>query len=121
MEPITTDLLIVETVALARAAAEGAADKLGEAAITKAGEYWGKVKGLLGFKSDPAPAHLEDTVGAAIYSKPEIRPQLQQLLQQYQQVSVNGRVGSIKVDKGSVNIVGQNSGTLRMTNNFWKD
>ncbi len=120
MEPITTTLLIAGLVNLAHKAAEGAAGKFGEAAATTAMTYWPKVRTLLGLPNDVPANQLEDAIGAAVYSKAELRPQLQTWLQEYEKVAGTAVVGTVHVENGSATVVGTNTGTISNTNTFGK-
>jgi hypothetical protein len=117
MEPITTAALSAGLVSLAKSALDAAAGKVGDAAMAAAVAYWPKVKLLLGIAADPAPDKLEDEIGKAVYNKPEVREQLQELLEKHGNVQA-ALVGSAYVGEGNIIVTGKHVGPINLDMNF---
>lgn len=71
-------------------------------------DAWKKIKSLLGFRKEPELAGLAPSVANLLAQRPELQPQVAQLLQQ----SAEGEpaqqiVGSIRVEGGKAVIAGQ--------------
>jgi hypothetical protein len=117
MEPISTTVLCAGLVQLGKAALEGAAGKVGDAAMAAAGQYWVKAKSLLGLTSDPPPEKLDAEIGKAVYNQPEIQDQLRELLKEHDKAAAS-LVGSIHVNNGMVNVIEKNTGSINVNQNF---
>jgi len=116
MPAITTSAIVAAIVAIAMKAAHKASDTVGEelgdglAAGAKA--VFGKVKALLGLKSDAASPGLKQEVEQVLAAKPELAEQVRQIIPPaYWQ---NTGTVNMYVEKGSA--IGHNSGT--QTNNY---
>ena len=71
---------------------------------------WGKIKSLLGWSQDPAPADLPTAVTAALTASPHLAEELTQLLKQ-SNTSASQLVGSISAENGKINVVGNVTAT----------
>ena len=120
MEPITTTALIAGLISLAKAALMKGSEKVGEAGAKAAMEAWPKVKSLLGLTTDPAPAKLDDEIGKAVYTKPEVHEQLRQLLKEHKQASAVAVVGSIVQRDGQIIVADEISGSVNTNLAFGK-
>ena len=88
--------------------------------VTKAA--WGKLKSVLGWTTDPAPADVKALAEKTLAAAPALAKQVQQIINDYRQQvgSVNvGTVGSIDLTGATVGTVkqpniGQNSGTINL-------
>jgi hypothetical protein len=75
MDPITLATVTAAVSVLAAEIAKGAASEVGK-------DIWKKIKGLLGWKSDPDPAAVAPTVAEQLQNNNEVASQIIALLKQ---------------------------------------
>jgi len=114
MDPFTdTAVAAITAVAL---------DATKETATQAAKFAWDKLKGVLGWTAEPAPADVQALAEKTLVANPALVTQVQQIVNEYRQQvgSVNvGPVGSINLAGATVETVkqsniGQNSGTINL-------
>jgi len=111
MDPITLATVTSAATVLATEVAKGAAGEAGK-------DVWTKIKSLLGWKAEPAPAELAPSIAATLLEQPALAEQLAPLLQQRAAGSAAALAKSIRVGQGSVTVVRNNTGTISNTNTF---
>jgi hypothetical protein len=115
MDDPILDAALAGIVAVAANAAKETTNTLATAA-------WGKIKGVLGWKTDPAPAEIESKARAALAANPAAAAQVHSIVNEYtQQIgAVNvGTLGSIDLRGATVQTVkqasvGHNSGSISL-------
>ena len=116
--PLTTTALIAGLTLMGMKAIEGAAKKAGEAGWEKAVECWTKVRGILGWKTDPPVDELKGRLAAAVEQEPALAARLEPIVVEYRQVTGEAVVGSINVGQGSVTVAGEIKGNVTRRNEF---
>jgi len=104
MDPITAAAVAGLTAVAVDAAREGATH------IAKSA--WGKLKGVLGWKDEPAPGEIEARAEKTLTERPELAAQVQQVVNDYHQQVAGVSVGSI----GSMDLAGAQVGTVKQIN-----
>lgn len=96
MDPITTPALASLTTVAADAAKEGATHLAKSA--------WNKIKDVLGWKDEPAPAEIKPRAEKTLTARPALAQQVEAIVADYRQQVASVSVGSVK---SKTSIVGQ--------------
>ena len=111
MEPVTLAVLTSAATVLASEVGKGIASEAGKSA-------WGRIKSLFKWSAEPAEADLSAAIARALEANESLARQVVEILQAQPTGAASTLVGSISVDKGSVTVVGTNTGKISNTNTF---
>jgi len=100
------------TAAAVAATAAVALDATKETATQVAKAAWGKIKGVLGWTTEPAPADVKALAEKTLAANPALATQVQQIFNNYQEQVGNVNVGTV----GSMNLDGATVGTVKQVN-----
>ncbi|HEX3356989.1 MAG TPA: hypothetical protein VHS31_08465 [Tepidisphaeraceae bacterium] len=103
MDPITLATATAAITSLGTEVMKGAASKVGE-------DVWLRIKGLFGWKSDPAPAELPKAAATTMHGNDELLKQVIAILSQHNAGQASSFIGTINAQKvvavqGSVNTI----------------
>lgn len=104
MDPVALSTIISGAVFLGTQVIRGLATAAG-------GEAWKKIKGVLGFQSDPSPEELAISISQKIHENPELAKEVAKLLQEVpSEEAASSLVGNIDAEKamvvGTMNVQG---------------
>jgi hypothetical protein len=99
LDPVALSSLTAAVSVLANESLKGIASEIGKTA-------WARIKGLLGWASDPAPAEIPDKIAKAVATSPEIAEKLLELLKSNQTGTATALVGTLQVSGGKVVVAG---------------
>ncbi len=111
MEPVTLAILTSAVTVLASEVGKGAAAEAGKSA-------WGTIKSLFRWSADPPEADLSADIAKALQANEALARQVVEILQAQSTGTASTLVGKISVEKGSVTVVGTNTGNITNTNTF---
>ncbi|MGH7133235.1 MAG: hypothetical protein ACREJO_14985 [Phycisphaerales bacterium] len=89
-----------------------AVDAAKEGATQLAKGAWGKIKGALNWTEDPKPTEVKALAERALSARPELAPQVQQIVNEYTQQVATVNVGTL----GSMNLSGATVTTAKQIN-----
>ena len=92
MDPISLATATSALTVLGTEVAKGAASAAGKSA-------WEKVKGLLHWSTEPGPPDLAHALASALHTKPELLPQVLEILSDQGIGTPHALVGSIHAEK----------------------
>lgn len=99
VEPLALSSLIAAVSVLANEYLKGIASDAGKTT-------WTRIKALLGWTSDPAPAEIPDKVAKAVATSPETAEKLLGLLKSNETGTATALVDKLQVNGGKVIIAG---------------
>ncbi len=111
MDPVTLATLTSGATVLALEVTKGVASEVGKSA-------WERIRSLLGWSKVPADANLSLDIARALEADQALAGQVVEILKAQQTGTPSTLVGSLSVEKGSVTVVGTNTGTISNTNTF---
>ena len=111
MEPLTLATLTAAVTVLASEVGKGIASEAGKSA-------WGRIKALFKWSADPVETDLSADIAKALDANQALARQVVEILQAQSTGTASTLVGTISVEKGSVTVVGTNTGTITNTNTF---
>jgi len=107
-EPTMNEFVAATVTAIADVALDAAKET-----ATAASKFaWGKLKGVLGWTTEPAPADVKALAEKTLAANPALATQVQQIVNNYRQQVGGFNVGTL----GSINLTGATVGELKQAN-----
>ena len=111
MELAAFATIVSGTTVLATEVLKGIASEAGKNA-------WDKIKSLFKWSADPAEKDLAAEIAKVLEANESLAQQVVEILQSQSTGTASTLVDSISVEKGSITVVGTNTGTISNTNTF---